>query len=114
MEVPPSHDPGPQALFSVVLEKFLLDREVSAGLIRRFFMQVTEENAGRAIRNEAPLDYRECASTWNHMRTYSYPDRNNKRSKTSQSRGNNKKKRIPFCGSFNTVAGRVDSFSNKI
>lgn len=81
-------DIGPRSLFRTVLTNYVENRITSPGPIRRFFMSVTEENAGRACRTEPSLNYDEASSRWSgvNQATYGIPD-NRKRAREGEEEG---------------------------
>ena len=56
--------PGPDALYAVLLKKFNSNKIRKVETVVKFFKQVIDENADRAERGEAPLDYKECGQAW--------------------------------------------------
>merc|ERR1719318_968703 len=54
---------GPQILFKVLFEKYLLG-VATADIIDKFFGSVTFEQASRAARNELPYTYQELLTKW--------------------------------------------------
>ena len=54
---------GPRALFRVLLDK-LLDASCTVTMMKSFFANITDENAGRAVRGEGSLTYQECCARW--------------------------------------------------
>ena len=99
-------DPGPQALFKVVLEKYWSEN-ASADRIRRYFATVCDENAGRACRDEAPLSFNDCKVHWNNTEEVTRDKEKNPSKPRERSSGptDRKRKKLPFCGKFNTAEG---------
>ena len=54
---------GPRAIYRVIAAR-CCDTGVSAKLIRQFFSDCVEENAGRACRSLPSLDHSQCESKW--------------------------------------------------
>ena len=53
-----------QALFRVVLERYLAGEVTNAGMVKRLFTSVMHENANRVSRSEVPLTYDEISHKW--------------------------------------------------
>ena len=113
-------DYGPQALFKVVLERFVID-DSQAEDIKKFFAACIEENAGRAVRGELPMSYNDCKTQWKMMPENKNEDRDGlspaqfdrlkkqlfSEFKKNKSNGGppHKKQRLPYCGKFNLPKG---------
>ena len=73
------YDFGPRAMFRVMVEHFVNDRLTDPAPLRRFFMTMTEENAGRACRGQASATYEECGARWKRINPATYGNVERKR-----------------------------------
>ena len=119
---------GPQAAFRVALEKHIAGLVTSAAQIVKFFEDTISVNAGRATRNEAPLEYEDLLQRWDHLHssnsatnqaslaaTFAHIQRElndlkstRKSLKTDEDNKSNKRKKVGnsgYCPDFNSVAG---------
>ena len=125
MELMREHHPfdfDPRAIYRVIVAKSG-DAGVNHEIIKQFFLETVEENAGRACRGVPSLNYSECLSKWMSMagpalvkalcnktpikNTKSFSGRGikNPRAPGGPPLPNSKKARYPFCNQFNEETG---------